>query len=250
MPNQIHPTAIIGDRVVLGENNVIGAYAVIDGNIHIGNNNTIGSGSFISNNVVIGNDNNLVGHVSIGSLGEMGTKGDIFLPEGKVIIGDHNVFREFLTVNSPVRKPTTSIGNNGYFMARTHIPHDAQVGNSVVMATNSLIGGGCVVEDYAYIGLNSTVHQWVDIGEFAMIGLQAGVTRHVPPFCIVTGTPARLFKINRVGAERRGFFNDEIKEAEENLRAIILEGYTSENRIISSIRRFMEGKSELMKSFV
>ena len=86
----------------------------------------------------------------------MGLQGDIIPDNGKVSIGNSNMFREFVTINFPVFETLTSlIKNSCYFMARTHLPHDVIVNNSVTMATNSLIGGHCIVDDYAYIGLGS-----------------------------------------------------------------------------------------------
>lgn len=250
MKNTIHSTAIIGDEVKLGENNTVGPNVVIMGKITIGNNNHFGVNTMITNNVIIGNDNRFVGSASIGSLGEMGSKGDIFLENGNVVIGNNNVVREFVTINSPVRRETTSIGNNGYFMARTHIPHDADVRNNVVMATNSLIGGGTIVYDNAYIGLGSITHQWTDIGESAMIGLQAAVTKHVPPFCTITGVPAKILKLNRTGLERRGFTAEILDEVENNLKAIIMGDYDSQNEMVVKIREFMAQYPESLKSFI
>lgn len=250
MKNNIHSTAIIGDDVKLGENNTIGPNVVIMGKITIGNNNYFGVNTMITNNVIIGNDNRFVGSAFIGSTGEMGTKGDIFLENGKVLIGSNNVIREFVTINSPVRKETTSIGNNCYFMARTHIPHDADVRNNVVMATNSLIGGGTIVYDNAYIGLGSITHQWTDIGESAMIGLQAAVTKHVPPFCTITGVPAKILKLNRTGLERRGFSADMLDEVDRNFKAIIIGEYDSQNEIVVKIKEFMAIYPESLKSFI
>ena len=249
MKNNIHSTAIIGDDVKIGENNTIGPNVVIMGKVTIGNNNHFGVNTMISNNVIIGNDNRLVGLVSIGSLGEMGTKGDVFLENGNVIIGNNNVIREFVTINSPVRKETTSIGNNCYFMARTHIPHDADIRNNVVMATNSLIGGGTIIYNNAYIGLGSIIHQWTNIGESAMIGLQAAVTKHVPPFCTITGVPAKILKLNRTGLERRGFTSEVLDEVDQNFKAIIMGEYVSENEIVVKIREFMTEYPQSLKSF-
>lgn len=239
MKNQIDPTAIIGENVTLGENNIIGTFVVIKGSISIGSNNVIGDFSRIINNVEIGDNNRIEGYASIGSLGEMGTKGDSFVADGKVSIGNNNVLREFITINSPVRKKATVIGNHCYFMARTHVPHDAEIGNNVVMATNSLVGGGCVVQDFAYIGLNSSVHQWVDLGESCMVGLQAAVTRPVPPYCIVTGMPARIMKLNEVGLQRRGFSDSMIQEAKEALQLAIKLEYTGTNPILQKISEFV-----------
>tara|TARA_X000001036_G_C20687136_1_gene808056 strand:+ start:3379 stop:4149 length:771 start_codon:yes stop_codon:yes gene_type:complete len=208
--NEIHPSAHIGSDVKLGSGNVIGANVSIIGEVSLGNGNHIGPGSVIQNRVVIGDKNRIYGPISIGSLGEMGTKGDSMPDHGVVKIGNRNTIREFTTINFPVRELETAIGDDCYLMARTHVPHDAVLGDRVVMATNSLIGGGCKVGDAAYIGLGSLVHQWVNIGSGAMIGMNATVTAHVPPAVIVMGSPARITGVNRVGLERRGYSDQDI----------------------------------------
>jgi UDP-N-acetylglucosamine acyltransferase len=157
MNNQIERTAIIGPNVHVGNNNYIGHNVVLEGNITIGSNNKILHNTVISNTVIIGDNNSIFSSVSIGSLGEMGSKGDRLPENAKVVIGNNNTIREFATINSPVRSEQTLIGNNCYLMARTHVPHDAVLKNYVVMATNSLIGGGCVLHDYAYLGLGALV---------------------------------------------------------------------------------------------
>jgi UDP-N-acetylglucosamine acyltransferase len=250
MQNNIHCSAIIGRNVKLGVNNTIGPNVVIQGNVTIGDDNLIGVNTMISNNVIIGNGNKCIGAASIGSLGEMGTKGDIFLETGKVVIGNNNLIREFVTINSPVRKEATRIGDNCYLMARTHIPHDADVRNNIVMATNSLIGGGTIVYDHAYIGLGSITHQWTDIGESAMIGLQAAITKHVPPFCTITGIPGKILKLNRTGLERRGFAAELLDEVENNFKQIILGQYFSANEIIVKIGQFFEKYPGALRTFV
>jgi len=241
--NKIHPTAIIGENVKLGNNNIISPFAVLEGNVRIGDNNFIGIGVNITNNVNIGNDNKIYNYVSIGNLGEMGSKGDIFNEQSKVQIGNNNTIREFSTINFPVRKSETTINNNCYLMSRTHVPHDATLMNNVVLATNSLIGGGCIIYDYAYIGLGAIVHQWINIGESAMIGLQAGITKNVPPFCVTVGVPGRIVNLNKVGAERRGFSNDEIIEASSKLKEILNNNYESDNPIIKTINNFIKNQT-------
>jgi UDP-N-acetylglucosamine acyltransferase len=250
MQNNIHSSAIIGSNVRLGINNTIGPNVVIQGNVTIGDDNFIGVNTIICNNVIIGNRNQFTSAASIGSLGEMGTKGDIFLENGNVIIGSNNVIREYVTINSPVRKDKTIIGDNCYLMARTHIPHDADVRNNVIMATNSLVGGGSIIYNNAYIGLGAIVHQWTDIGESAMIGLQAAVTKHIPPFCTITGVPAKILKLNRTGLERRGFTSEILDEVEQNFKAIIMGEYISQNEIAIKIKAFMDKYPESLKSFI
>ena len=88
MNNAIHPTAILEGNIELGTGNVIGPNVILQGDIRIGNNNIIGAGVHMENNVVVGNENKIYAYASIGGLGEMGLKGDSFVPHGNVIIGD------------------------------------------------------------------------------------------------------------------------------------------------------------------
>ena len=240
MENNIHETSIIGDKVKLGKNNTICENVIIQGDIQIGDNNYFGPFTHISNSVEIKNFNKFFGQLSIGSLGEMGSKGDIFIEDGKVIIGSHNIFREFVTVNSPVRRKTTAIGNNCYFMARSHIPHDAMIMNNVIMATNSIIGGGCIIHDFAYIGLGSITHQRLTVGESAMLGMNSVNTKNIPPFSIVVGVPSFINGLNQVGALRRGFTQEEVTQSCIDMPGILAGGEATKNPISISIWEFIK----------
>jgi UDP-N-acetylglucosamine acyltransferase len=245
-----HETSYIGSKVRLGDNNKIGQNVIIDGDITIGDNNTFGPNTFITNNVVIGSNNKFHGFISIGTLGEMGTKGDVFIEDGIVSIGSNNTFREFITINSPVRLKKTAIGNNGYFMARSHIPHDASIGDFVTMATNSIIGGGCVVNNYAYLGLGSITHQWLEIGDYSMIGMQAVNNRDVPPYCTVVGVPSKIVGLNKVGLLRRGIAIEIIDDAERHLKSAFNEEYHGENPILLEVISYINQKPKCLKIFI
>lgn len=239
MINRIHKTSIIGKNVVLGNNNEIAENAIIRGNIVIGNENYIGPNSMIVNNVAIGNNNIFHGFISIGTLGEMGLKGDVLLKEGQVRIGNRNIFREFITINSPVRKIETYIGNKCYFMARTHLPHDAKICDYVTMATNSLIGGGCILEEYVYVGLNAHVHQWLKIGESSILGMNSATVRNIAPFSTVVGVPSRIIKINEEGLKRRGISTEEISELVRDYNSCISNNYAGENSLLKKLQHFI-----------
>jgi UDP-N-acetylglucosamine acyltransferase len=248
MNNKIEKSAIIGSDVKIGSNNYIGHNVVLDGNITIGSNNIILHNTVISNTVLIGDGNSFFSSVSIGSVGEMGSKGDRLDVNAIVIIGNNNTIREFSTINSPVRTQQTEIGNNCYLMARTHVPHDAILKNNVVMATNSLIGGGCILNDYAYLGLGSLVHQWLVIGESVMVGMNATISSNVPPFCIVTGTPARISGINKIGLERRGFDENLIVKLASNLFQLMSNKQVdSANELENKILDFVASHQNLTK---
>jgi len=246
--NEIHPSAHIGSDVQLGTGNVIGANVSIIGDVSLGNGNQIGPGTVIQNRVVIGDENQIYGPISIGSLGEMGTKGDSMPDNGVVKIGNRNTIREFTTINFPVREMETTIGDDCYLMARTHVPHDAILGDRVVMATNSLIGGGCKVGTAAYIGLGSLVHQWIDIGSGAMIGMNATVTAHVPPAVIVMGSPARITGINKIGLQRRGYSDEDINQFSQMLE-VALKGDVIDNKnaLIEEFSQFLNENKRICK---
>ena len=248
--NKIHPTAVLEGNVEIGKKNIIEANVVIEGTISIGDRNVIGAGCILKNNIKIGDDNNLIGNCSVGTQGEMGTKGDALPEGGIVIIGNRNLIREFMTINFPVRRKETRIGNNCYFMARTHVAHDCKVHDRVIMATNSLIGGGSIVYENVYVGLGSVTHQWKDIGESAMIGMQSANTKHIPPFAVVTGVPSKILRFNTAGAERMEFTEDIIKEAEKNFRNIIEGIYKSDNPIVRVIRVFLEKYPDCLSKFI
>ena len=167
----------------------------------------------------------------------MGTKGDIDPELGIVKIGNNNIFREFVTINFPVKNPSTSIKNNCYFMARSHVPHDAEIHNNVVMATNSLIGGGCILDNYVYVGLNAHVHQWLKIGEGSMLGMNSATVKNVPPFITVVGVPSKAVKINEEGLRRRKFTDKTI----EGLKTFLLSSEYDRNNNYS--------KNELIKKY-
>lgn len=242
--NTIHPTAILEGNIVLGEGNKIGPYCVIKGDIRIGNNNVFQGSAFLENTIEIGDGNLFYNQVSIGTPGEMGSKGDRLIDGGRVVIGSKNTIREFVNFNSPVRRSESKIGDGNYIMARSYLPHDCLLENNIVIANGASMGGGCIISESAYLGLGSILHQWKNIGESAMIGLQAGVTSHILPFCVIVGVSGRILKFNNVGAERRGFLMEEIAEVEDNFKEIVLGSYVSQNRIIVAMNAFREANNE------
>lgn len=246
--NKIHSSAVIEGNVEIGENNSIGANVVISGNIKIGSNNIIGPGTTILNYVEIGDSNHFIGNVFIGAQGEMGSKGDFIMDDAIVRIANRNIFREFITVNSPVRRKVTSVGNDCYFMARSHIAHDCIIHNNVVMAQATL-AGGVTIFDHAFIGLGSVSHQWINIGESAMIAMQAANAKSIPPFTIVSGIPSKLLKFNRIGAERRGFTEDILNEVDHRFIDIIGGVYKSDNPIIQKIQDFIRTNEKCLLNF-
>lgn len=186
--NRIHPTAIVGDDVVLGDDNTIGPFCVLSGDVTIGDGNWLGAG------VVIGAPPE-VRSFEHPKEGEDAGAG--------VIIGSGNVIREYAQIHGGL-KAATRLGDGGFLMNQVYVAHDGWIGDRVTMASSTLLAGHVSVGDGANLGLGSNVHQFRTIGAGAMVGMGAVVTRDLPPFAMAYGSPARVHGANRVGLERQG----------------------------------------------
>jgi UDP-N-acetylglucosamine acyltransferase len=228
--NTIHPSAIISPDVVIGKDNVIGPYAVISPGVELGDGNWIGS------------------HVVIGSPAEMknGSHGPHWILERSeldsfgVAIGNENKIREFSTIHSGSVKKTT-LGNRNFLLRNTHVGHDCRIGSDVTIAGNTVLGGHVVVEDFANIGLGTSIHQRTTIGAGAMIGMASAVRNNVLPFTISLGNPARVSGINIVGLQRQGLNEKQI--ASINLWFSGKEPLSME--LPDSIRNYFDGNKDV-----
>ncbi len=204
MSNRIHPTAIIGPQVELGKDNVIGPFCVLQGPVVVGDRN------FFSSHVSIGGAAEVQGHLFVPSWEEDSS-------EGGVRIGDDNIFKEFVTLNTGWQHETV-IGSSGMFMGKMHFGHDARIGDRVTISCAAMVGGHTIVEDDATIGLGAALHQRLTIGAGSMTGMQAAVTRDVPPFTICMGSPARPSRLNAYRLDKVGI----PAEQHEPLAAVVL----------------------------
>jgi UDP-N-acetylglucosamine acyltransferase len=190
MSNRIHPTAVIGDEVELGDGNVVGPYSVVLGPCRIGDGNWIGP------------------HVAIGGPAEHRDAPHPVAWDGErdgagVRIGDHNVIREFTTISQGFHRPTR-IADDCYVMGRVFVGHDTLVDYGATITSGVQIGGHCEIWALANLGLGTVVHQHTRIGPGAMLGMGAVVSREIGPFAIAVGCPARVTGVNAVGLRRRG----------------------------------------------
>lgn len=192
MKNYISSSANVSPLSVIGENNIIGHGVIIHDNVTIGNNNHIGAYSII------------------GAPAEI--KGNEQKISGRVIIGNGNVIREFVSINSPERKKETRIGDRCYIMNKAHIGHDCIIEDDVIIAALSSTGGVCTVKKFAFLGQGVILRGRLIIGESTMIGAGSVVTHNVPDYQTWYGNPARWEKFNLIGLKRRGFTNEQIEE--------------------------------------
>ncbi len=238
--NIIHPSAILEGSIKMGRGNRIGPNVVLKGNIELGDNNILDTGVFMENNVRLGNQNHLYPYVVVGSVGEMGAKGDQLKADGWVNIHNNVTIREFTSINSPFYFPETCIDDKVYVMNKCYIAHDCFIGRGAILSAGVLLGGRCVIGEYANLGLGATVHQRIHIGPRVMVGMQAVVTKDIVPYSLIAGIPARILRFNRVGAERSGINEEEINELEIFFKSGLQKRDNVKNTVIQEINEFIQ----------
>ena len=240
--NTIHPTAIVDPKAELGSGNTIDAYSIIEADVTLGNNNHLHTGAVLKNGCRIGNDNQFYEYAVMAGL----PQDTSFDKQASTLvqIGNNNEFREYTTVNRATQKENgvTILGNNNYLMAHAHIGHDCVLADNIIMVISSGIAGHVHVGQRAFISGGVMVHQFVSIGEYAMIGGNAKITQDVLPYFITDGIPASVKGINVVGLKRAGFKKSDISDLKHAYRLIFSSGLPLE-QIISSLS---ETKSNLI----
>ena len=213
---QIHPSVKIGPYSVIGPNVEIGEDVIIHSHVNISGNTKIGKKNIIYPFASIGNDPQ-----------DLKYNGEKTLLE----IGDNNKFREYVTVNPGTvgGGGLTKIGNNCLFMISSHIAHDCNVGNHVIIANNVPLGGHVTIEDNVVIGGNSAVQQFTRIGKMAMIGGMTGVLHDVIPYGLSIGNRNSLQGLNLIGLRRAKFENKDILGLSEAYKQIFATKNINEN---------------------
>ena len=202
MTSRIHPTSVIHPKAELAEGVEIGPYAVIGDRVSIGPRTKVDAHAIIDGIVEIGEDNHIFPGASIGlEPQDVSYKG----AASRVVIGDRNQIREYVTIHRPTQvEALTSLGNDNFLMAYAHVGHNCQIEDQVTLANAVELGGYVRVESGSVIGGLTGVHQWVHIGRCAMIGGMSRINRDVPPYLLIEGNPARVRGLNRVGLNRSG----------------------------------------------
>ena len=221
----IDPTAIIDPKSKIPPSCSVGPYCVVGPEVELGED------CHLVSHVVIGADGS--GAIKIGAHNRFFPFTSIGLAPQDITyaseptrleIGDHNVIREFVTINRGTAKggACTRVGNHNLIMAYTHIAHDCQIGSHVIMANAATLGGHVTVEDWATVGALCPVHHFVRIGTHAFIGGGTTITRDVLPFSKTSAERGtRAYGLNAVGLERRGFTKERIRKIHHAYRVLL-----------------------------
>jgi len=200
----IHPTAVVDRTARLAEDVEVGPFCVIGADVVLGPGCRLLHSVSIMGNTVCGRDNVFYPFSVIGAPAQdLKSVSD----DTRLVIGDRNVFREFVTLHRGTEQHggVTTIGDDCFLMAYVHIAHDCVVEDGVVMANGVQVGGHCLIERHARFGGLAAMHHFATVGRHAFVGGLTRVVRDVPPFMIVEGNPARVRCVNTVGLRRHGF---------------------------------------------
>ena len=226
----IHPTAVVEDGAVLGDGVEIGPYCMVGGQV------TLGAGTKLVSHVVIAGHTRLGEECMVYPFASLGHPPQHLKYQGedvRLIIGDHTVIREHVTMNpgTPMGRGQTVVGTHGFFMAGSHVAHDSIVGNHVIFANNATIGGHVEVGDHVMLGGLCAVHQFSRIGAQAFVGGMAGLEGDLIPFGSCMGNRAYLAGLNIVGMKRRGFSRETIHQVRNAYRLLFAQEGTFQERL-------------------
>lgn len=206
----VHPTAEVDPRAELDTGVVVGPCCVVGPEVKIGAGTVLEAHAIVIGNATLGRNNHLHPQTVIGGppqlLKDLGR--DIGLK-----IGDNNIFREFVTVNTGTEHGggPTRVGNQCLFMACSHVAHDCVLGDHVELMNNALLAGHIHIGDRAIVSGGAAVHQWVTVGTLAFVGGLSRIVQDVPPYMIVEGNPSKVRGINIVGLRRNGLTDEGIQ---------------------------------------
>ncbi len=219
---RVHATAIVDDAAELGPGVVVGPYAIVGPAVTVGAGTTVGSHVLIERNTVVGEDC----RISQGAV--LGTDPQDLKFQGEdtwLHVGDRTVIREYATLNRGTSASgRTVVGSDCLLMAYTHVAHDCELGNHVILSNAVNMAGHVVIEDWVIVGGITPIHQFVKLGAHAFVGGGSRVSQDVPPYCRAAGSPPKLYGLNSVGLERRGFSEETRKALKHAYRLLFQSG--------------------------
>ncbi|HEY4943914.1 MAG TPA: acyl-ACP--UDP-N-acetylglucosamine O-acyltransferase [Rhizomicrobium sp.] len=214
----VHPAAIVEDGATIGAGVEIGPFCIV------GRDAVLGDGVRLLSHVVVKGRTRIGARTVVHPQAVLGGEGQIIKNDfdGALIVGDDCVIREGVTMSCGGRRGggLTTVGNNGFFMAMSHIGHDCHVADDVTFTNNAVLGGHCEIGQGVIMGGLSAVQQFCRVGKGAMIGGVTGVNRDVIPYAMAFGDHVELAGLNLIGLKRRGLSREVINAMRGAFRLI------------------------------
>jgi UDP-N-acetylglucosamine acyltransferase len=219
----IDPRAIVSPDAQLARDVEVGPFAVIGPGVVVGPGTWIGPHAVVNGPTTLGRDCKVFQFASIGDAPQdKKYRGE----PTRLEVGDRNTFREFCTINRGTvgGHGVTRIGDDNLFMAYSHVAHDCVVGSKCVMSNCTALAGHVELGDWVILSGYAAVHQFCKVGAHAFLANNAAVTRDVPPYLMVAGSPAEPKGINSEGLKRRGFGPEQIAHLKNAYRVLYRSG--------------------------
>jgi UDP-N-acetylglucosamine acyltransferase len=243
----IHRTALISERAILGDQVAVGPYSIIEPDTLIGDRCNLQGHVTVKRFSTLGPDNLIYeGAVIGGEPQDVSFLGD----QSNLTIGARNRIREGVTINRGAsRGSETSIGSDCFIMAGAHVAHDCTLGHRIIIANNVALAGHVDIEDGAFLSGGVVVHQFCRVGTLAMVGGNSKIVQDCLPFVITDGIPGRARGLNLVGLRRAGVHSTEIRRLKQAYRILLRSGLTLE-RAIDELKVLGGVSVELLIAFV
>jgi UDP-N-acetylglucosamine acyltransferase len=227
---RIHPTAVIDPEATIGEDVQVGPFVVIEGPVHVGPGCVLKPGAHLVGPLTMGAGNHVYQHAV---LGEQPQHLKFAGEATRLEIGDHNIFREQVTVHRGTTASwVTRIGSHNFLMANSHVAHDCIVGDRCILANGALLAGHCTLGDGACLSGNVAVHQFVHIGRLALLSGLSATGMDIPPFMIHQRINT-ICGVNVIGMRRAGISHAAIDAVRKAFHLL----YRSDTLLSSSLPR-------------
>lgn len=246
-PVQVHPQAIVDPGAELGPGVVVGPWCLIGPDVRIGAGTVLGPSVLVERDTTIGSECRIQKGAVLGTDPQ-----DLKYAGEKTVlsIGDRTVIREYATLNrGTAASGRTSVGDDCLLMAYTHVAHDSSIGNEVILSNAVNMAGHVTIEDQAIIGGLTAIHQFVRIGAHAFIGGASRISQDVAPFCRVAGSPPKLYGLNSVGLERRGF-TPEVRAALKSAYRMLFQSTLNMSQALEKARREVDASHPEVAHFL
>ncbi|WP_339486101.1 acyl-ACP--UDP-N-acetylglucosamine O-acyltransferase [Pseudomonas sp. EL_65y_Pfl2_R95] len=226
----IDPRAIIDPAAKLADDVTVGPWAIIGPDVEIGEGTVLGPNVIIKGPTRIGKHNRVYQFASLGEdTPDRKYKGE----PTRLVIGDHNIIREGVTMHRGTiqDRDETTVGDHNLIMAYAHIGHDSVIGNHCILVNNVALAGHVHIGDWAILSGYTLVHQFCHIGAHSFAGMGTAIGKDVPAYVTVSGNPAEARSMNFEGLRRRGFSAESIHALRRAYKTVYRQGLTIEEAL-------------------
>jgi UDP-N-acetylglucosamine acyltransferase len=240
----IHPSAMVDDAAELDHGVTVGPWAFVGPGVRIGAGTTVGPSVLIHKDTTVGRECELYKGAVLGTdPQDLKYAGE----ETELTVGDRTVIREYATLNRGTSASgRTVVGDDCLLMAYTHVAHDCVLGNHVILSNAVNMAGHVELADWVIVGGVTPIHQFVRVGEHAFVGGGSRLSQDVPPYCRVAGSPAKLYGLNSVGLERRGF-SSETRALLKRTYRIVFQSNLNVSQGVARAREEIEATDEVRR---